>query len=74
MAFVAYTQDYEAEVRARVDAARTPAERAAVFEPFLLRNVYYCGMFEDERFRKRFRIVDVVRRKDSYWFVLYERI
>ena len=74
VAFVAYTQGYESEVRPRVDAARTPAERAEVFVPFMQRNVYYCRMWEDSRFQQRFRVVDVVRRKDNYWFILYERI
>ena len=74
VAFVAYTQGYESEVRPRVDAARTPAERAELFVPFMQRNVYYCRMWEDSRFQQRFRVVDVVRRKDNYWFILYERI
>jgi hypothetical protein len=30
------------------------------------------GMHADPRFAA-FRLVDVVRRKDNYWFVLYER-
>ncbi|MDB4970392.1 MAG: hypothetical protein JWN44_6081 [Myxococcales bacterium] len=74
IAFVAYPEQYAADVRRSADAARTPAELAAVFEPFVLRNPYYCGLYDDGRFRARFRFVDVIRRKDNYWFVLYERI
>ncbi len=28
---------------------------------------------DDDRFTGHFRLVDIVRRKDNYWFVLFER-
>ena len=48
-------------------------EKQTLFAPFLLHNPYYCGLYDDERFRAQFRFVDIIRRKDNYWFVLFER-
>ena len=79
IAFVAYVDEqYGAEVRARADEARAmgkPArDQEQLFAPFLARNPYYCGLYDDPRFAQEFRVVDVVRRKDTYWFVLFERL
>jgi hypothetical protein len=74
IAFVAYVDDeYAADVRNEADAAKSAHEKEAVFIPFLERNPYYCGLWDDARFGAQFRFVDTIRRKDNYWFVLYER-
>jgi arabinofuranosyltransferase len=74
VAFVAYVDEpFVAEVEKDLAAAHTPAEREKVFAPFLGRNPYYCGMYDDDRFRAQFRFVDIIKRKDTYWFVLFER-
>ena len=44
-----------------------------MFAPFLTRNPYYCGLYDDPRFPTQFRFVDIIKRKDTYWFVLFER-
>jgi arabinofuranosyltransferase len=73
VAFVAYVdQQYAADVEKQLAAAHGAREREAVFAPFLTRNPYYCGMYDDGRFAQ-FRFVDIIRRKDTYWFVLFER-
>jgi hypothetical protein len=74
IAFVAYVDDeYAKEVTQQARAATTAREKEALFAPFLLHNPYYCGLYDDERFTKQFRLVDIIRRKDNYWFVLFER-
>ncbi len=74
VAWVAYVDDeYAADVRRQADQATTARDKEALFAPFLSRNPYYCGLYEDPRFLQQFRFVDVIRRKDNYWFVLYER-
>jgi hypothetical protein len=74
VAFVAYVDDqYAAEVTEEARVAKTAREKETLFAPFLTRNVYYCGLYDDDRFPKRFRFVDIIRRKDNYWFVLFER-
>lgn len=71
--FVAYIPDRLApDVRTRFDAARTPADKEQLFAPFVDLNPYHVGLHADPRF-SAFRFVDVIRRKDNYWFVLYER-
>jgi hypothetical protein len=73
VAYVAYVDDeYAADVRRQAEAAQTQREKEQLFAPFLARNSYYCGLFDDPRMQQ-FHFVDVIRRKDSYWFVLYER-
>ncbi|MCU1279140.1 MAG: hypothetical protein JWM53_2686 [bacterium] len=73
VAFVAYVdEEYVADVKRQLADAKTAREKEAVFAPFLTRNPYYCGMYDDPRFGK-FRFVDIIRRKDTYWFVLFER-
>jgi hypothetical protein len=74
VAFVAYVPDDEGrETRRRAEAAAgQPAALERVFGWFVDRNPYHVGMHADPRFA-RYRLVDVVRRKDNYWFVLYER-
>lgn len=47
VAFVAYTQDFAKDVRAQADAATTPAAKEAIFTPFVVRNPYYCGLYDD---------------------------
>jgi hypothetical protein len=74
VAFVAYVDDeYADDVKKQAAAAQTPREKERLFAPFLSRNPYYCGMYDDPRFPERFRFVDIIRRKDTYWFVLFER-
>lgn len=74
VAFVAYVDDeYAADVRRQADAATDAREKEALFAPFLLRNPYYCGLYDDPRFAAQFRFVGIIRRKDTYWFVLFER-
>ena len=74
IAFVAYVDDeYAADVRKQADGATSAREKEAVFIPFLERNPYYCGLYDDPRFLAQFRFVGIIRRKDNYWFVLYER-
>jgi hypothetical protein len=74
VAFVAYVDDeYAADVRRQADAATSAREKETLFAPFLTRNPYYCGLYDDLRFPTQFRFVDVIRRKDNYWFVLFER-
>ena len=74
IAFVAYVDnEYAADVRKQADAAKSAREKETVFIPFLERNPYYCGLWDDPRFGAQFRFVDIIRRKDNYWFVLYER-
>jgi arabinofuranosyltransferase len=72
IAFVAYTSQFGAEVRAQVDAAHTPAEQEAALAWFVDANPYHVGLHRDSRFAA-YHFVGVVRRKDDYWFVLYER-
>jgi arabinofuranosyltransferase len=72
MAFVAYTNEFAPEVRAQVDAAHTPAEQEAALSWFVDANPYHVGLHRDPRFAA-YHFVGVVRRKDDYWFVLYER-
>jgi hypothetical protein len=71
---VAYVPDEEgATTRRRAEAAAgQPAALERVFGWWVDRNPYHVGMHADPRFA-RYRLVDVVRRKDNYWFVLYER-
>jgi hypothetical protein len=74
VAFVVYPPDDEAaEFTRQATAATTPWERERLFGSLIDHNPYYCGMHDDARFRARFRLVEIVRRKDNYWFVLYER-
>jgi len=74
VAYVAYVDDeYAAEVTRQAREAKTAREKETLFAPFLLHNPYYCGLYDDERFSKTFRFVDIIRRKDNYWFVLFER-
>ena len=74
IAFVAYVDDaYADDVKRELAAAKTARERETVFAPFLTRNPYYCGLYDDPRFAASFRFVDIIRRKDTYWFVLFER-
>jgi arabinofuranosyltransferase len=74
IAFVAYVDDeFAAEVRAQADVATTAREKETLFAPFLTRNPYYCGLYDDPRFTAQFRFVDIIRRKNSYWFVVFER-
>jgi hypothetical protein len=73
VAFVAYIpKDLVREVRARYDACTSDEEREALFVPFVDMNPYHVQLRADERF-SRYRFVAVIRRKDDYWFVLYER-
>jgi hypothetical protein len=72
IALVAYTSQFQDEVRAQADRAHTPAEQEAVFGWFLDANAYHVGLHRDARFAA-YHLVGVVRRKDDYWFVLYER-
>jgi hypothetical protein len=72
IALVAYTRQFQDEVRAEYDKAHTPAELEAIFGWFLDANPYHVGLHRDARFRA-YHLVGVVRRKDDYWFVLYER-
>ena len=73
IAFVAYVDDeYAAEVTRQARAATSAREKQTLFAPFLLHNPYYCGLYDDERFTQQFRFVDIIRRKDNYWFVLFE--
>jgi arabinofuranosyltransferase len=77
VAFVAYIpKQYVPDVTARLartmTAPGTMTEREQLFAPFVDMNAYYVGLHADERFRA-YRFVDVVERKDDYWFVLYER-
>ena len=75
VAFVAYVPDeLQTEVRQRADSARTQHEKEELFASFVDWNPYHCGMHDDRRFAERYHFVDVVRRKDNYWFVLYERL
>ena len=74
IAFVAYVDDeYAADTRQKAAAATTARDKETLFAPFLTRNGYYCRLYDDPRFTQRFRFVDVIRRKDTYWFVLFER-
>ena len=74
IAFVAYVdEEYAADVKKQLAEAKNAREREAVFAPFLTRNPYYCGLYDDARFAASFRFVDIIRRKDTYWFVLFER-
>jgi hypothetical protein len=72
IAFVAYTSQFQDEVRAQYDKAQTPAELEAIFGWFIDANAYHVGLHRDSRFAA-YHLVGVVRRKDDYWFVLYER-
>lgn len=73
VAFVAYVDEqYAEDVERELAAAKNARERETVFAPFLTRNPYYCGLYDDPRFAA-FRFVDIIRRKDTYWFVLFER-
>jgi hypothetical protein len=73
VAFVAYIpKQFVHDVRARYDASTSDQEREALFLPFVDMNPYHVQLRADERF-SRYRFVDVIRRKDDYWFVLYER-
>lgn len=74
IAFVAYIPDDEAaQVAAEARQAVTPEQKERLFGSYVDQNPYHCGLHDDARFRAGFRLVDVVRRKDNYWFVLYER-
>jgi hypothetical protein len=74
IAFVAYVDDeYVAEVEKQLASAKDAREKEAVFTSFLSRNPYYCGLYDDPRFAAQFRFVDIIERKDTYWFVLFER-
>jgi hypothetical protein len=74
IAFVAYVdEEYAADVRKQAGQAQTAREKETLFAPFLLHNPYYCGLYDDVRFTAQFRFVDIIRRKDNYWFVLFER-
>ena len=74
VAFVAYVDDpFVSEVEQQLAAARSDRERETVFAAFLSRNPYYCGLCDDPRFAAQFRFVDIIERKDTYWFVLFER-
>ncbi len=74
VAFVAYVDEpYVDDVERELAAATSAHQREAVFAPFLTRNPYYCGLYDDPRFSAQFRFVDIIRRKDTYWFVLFER-
>ena len=55
------------------NGAKTARDKETLFAPFLLHNPYYCGLYDDPRFTAQFRFVDIIRRKDNYWFVLFER-
>jgi hypothetical protein len=74
VAFVAYVPNEQAaETRRRAEAAAGDAAALErLFGWFVDSNAYHVGMHADPRFAA-FRLVDVVRRKDNYWFVLYER-
>jgi len=54
------------------DAAGRPQALEQLFGWFLDMNPYHVGLHADPRFG-RYRLVAVVRRKELYWFVLYER-
>ncbi len=74
IAFVAYVDDqYAADMRRELAGAKTARDKERLFAPFLSRNPYYCGLYDDPRFPAQFRFVDIIRRKDTYWFVLFER-
>jgi hypothetical protein len=74
VAYVAYIpKQLKHDVRERFLRATTPADREQLLSPFLYLNTYYVGLHEDERFAQRYRFVDVVYRRDDYWFVLFER-
>ncbi|HEY2747233.1 MAG TPA: hypothetical protein VGL86_21570 [Polyangia bacterium] len=74
VAFVAYVDDeYAADVERQLASAKDAREKEAVFASFLSRNPYYCGLYDDARFSAQFRFVDIIKRKDTYWFVLFER-
>jgi hypothetical protein len=74
VAFVVYPPDAEAaDFTRQVADATSPDDRERLFGSLIDHNPYYCGLHDDPRFRARFRVVDVVRRKDNYWFILYER-
>src|SRR5262249_7900342 len=75
VAFVAYIPD-EAKAQTRFEAdlaAGQPAALERVFGWYVDVNTYYVALHGDPRFDAAYRLVDVVRRKDNYWFVLYER-
>jgi hypothetical protein len=75
VAMVAYVSDGMASELARqADGARTLEAKEQLFGWWLDVNPYHVGMHADPRFFARYRLVDVIRRKDNYWFVLYERI
>ena len=72
VAFVAYIPDqFVRDLAAQAKTRTTPAERNQLFAPFIDMNAYYVGLHTDPRFA-RFQYVDVIRRKDNYWFVLFE--
>jgi len=74
IAFVAYVDDpYVDDFKRQLASAHTDKEREMVFAPFLIRNPYYVDLYDDARFTSGFRFVDFIRRKDTYWFVLFER-
>jgi hypothetical protein len=73
IAFVAYLPDDQGtEARRQMAASRAPADLERLFGWWIDANPYHVGLHADPRFG-RYRLVDVVRRLDSYWFVLYER-
>lgn len=74
VAFVAYPPDDEAaEFSRQAERTTTPWERERLFGSLIDHNPYYCGLHDDPRFLPRFRLAEIVRRKDNYWFVLYVR-
>jgi arabinofuranosyltransferase len=73
IAFVAYIPDQDApDVRKESDRLTDPAAREALFRRYLDLNPYHVELHQDPRFAA-FRFVDVIRRKDNYWFMLYRR-
>jgi hypothetical protein len=74
VAYVAYVdEEYADEVGNKASATTSGREKEALFAPFLSRNPYYCGLYDDPRFAQQFHFVDIIKRKDRYWFVLFAR-
>jgi hypothetical protein len=70
IALVAYVPPgMAAETRRQFDAG---VDREALFAAFLDANPYHVGLHADARLA-HYRLADVVRRKDDYWLILYER-
>jgi hypothetical protein len=69
-AFVAYVdKSLQAEVARRF----SDGDREGLLAPFVARNSYNLGIFDDDRFPERYRYVDSWRRMDNYYLILYER-